>query len=164
MSLMMYGLLLITSCTINAKIPIWAARPWFNSLARNTALSSSVLALLTYGIPKSPGVLPSTCFHPFNSHHPMDNKIWTNPNNGIALGPKNAPSPLGMSVNLVPIVMACRMLGLQLWHGHECRWYHQQRCFLGGERSSEPNGRQLLAEQCVHAFIQQIQGCRIAHH
>ena len=71
----------------------------FNSIALFLAFSCSVLILLKYLIPKSPGVDPGTCFHPFNSHHPMDNTICARPNAGTDAKPAN---PFGKSANLCP--------------------------------------------------------------
>mmetsp|Transcript_2833 Transcript_2833/g.5967 ORF Transcript_2833/g.5967 Transcript_2833/m.5967 type:complete len:211 (-) Transcript_2833:17-649(-) len=104
MSLRMYGLLLIPSCTIRPKIPSCAARPLFSSMPRLESFSSSENESQPKSIApflKSPtnSASPVMSFITASSRKPAKKKICTRPKGGTA---ESAASPVGMSANLSP--------------------------------------------------------------
>ncbi len=91
------------SWTIKAKMPIWAARPWFNSIARFFSwVPESSLSQPKSRAPlrKSPRNSPPVMsFMTKISRKPMKARIWARPAEGMA---DKAAQPLGMEAKLVP--------------------------------------------------------------
>ena len=99
---MMYGLLSSFSWTIRARIPIWAARPLFNSIARfESFLASSHLRIFILSSqPASTwgwAILVKAI-----SQIPMKMNVWISDSKGTALGPAILAKPAAQSANLTP--------------------------------------------------------------